>query len=173
MASKSDFTPVEWKKLVQAPLLAGFAVSAADPSGFIGLLQEAFAATRSLSEARAQSGDSLVRAVAEELSTSTGRAEAREGVRTIVWGAQLEEVKRRSLDALREAGGLVDAKGAEHARPFKEWLLHISRLVAEAGLEDTFLGFGGIRMSEKEKATLREISQMLGLDAEAPPPASA
>lgn len=165
MASKSDFAPVEWKKLMRAPLLAGFAVSAADPSGFIGLLQEAFAAAHSLSDARTLPGDSLVRAVAEELTTSTGRAEAREGVRTLAQGAPLEEIKRRALDALQEAAALVDAKAPEHARPFKEWLLHISRVVAEAGLEDTFLGFGGIRMSDKEKATLLEISQMLGLGA--------
>jgi hypothetical protein len=171
MASKSDFAPVEWKKLVQAPLLAGFAVSAADPSGFIGLLQEAFAAGRSLSDAKTQAGDALVRAVAGELMTSTGRAEAREGVRTVAQGAPLEEIKRRALDALKEAGALLDTKASDDARPFKEWLLQIARVVAEAGLEDTFLGFGGVRMSEKEKATLREISHLLGLDA--PPAASA
>lgn len=170
MASKSDFTPIEWKKLVQAPLLAGFAVSAADPSGFVGLLQEAFAAGRSLSDAKTQSGDALVRAVAEELMTSTGRAEAREGVRTVAQGAPLEEIKKRALDALREAGALLDAKASEDARAFKEWLVQIARVVAEAGLEDTFLGFGGVRMSEKEKATLREIAHLLGL--ETPPVAS-
>jgi hypothetical protein len=43
-------------------------------------------------------------------------------------------------------------------------LLDTARKVAQAGLEDTFLGFGGIRMSEKEKATLVEISQALGLE---------
>jgi hypothetical protein len=171
MANKSDFTPVEWKKLVQAPLLAGFAISAADPSGFIGLLREAFAAARSLSDARAQSGDALIRAVAEELLTSTGRAEAREGVRTVAQGAPLDEIKRRALDAVKEAGALVDAKAGEHARPFKEWLVQIARLVAEAGLEDTFLGFGGVRISEKERATLHDISQALGLDA-APAPSA-
>ena len=48
MVSKNDFSPVEWKKLVQAPLLAGFAVSAADPSSFVGTLQEAFANARQL-----------------------------------------------------------------------------------------------------------------------------
>ncbi len=42
MVDKADFSPVEWKKLIQAPLLAGFAVTAADPSGFVGTLQEAF-----------------------------------------------------------------------------------------------------------------------------------
>jgi len=165
MASKSDFAPSEWKRLVQAPLLAGFAVSAADPSGFIGLLQEGLAAARSLSHARAEAGDELIRTVAEELLTSTGRAEAREGVRTMAQGAPLEEIKIRALAALKEVGASLDAKAGEHARPFKEWLLQTARVVAEAGLEDTFLGFGGIRMSEKEKATLRDLAINLGLPA--------
>ncbi|QGM97230.1 hypothetical protein [Methylocystis parvus] len=168
MATMFGFAPAEWKKVVQSPLLAGFAVSAADPSGFIGLLQEAFAAARSLSEARAQAGDALIRAVAEELLTSTGRAEAREGVRTIAQGASLDDIKRGALDAMKEVGAIVDSKAGEHARPFKEWLAQVARMVAEAGLEDTFLGFGGIRMSEKERAALHEISQALGIEAAAP-----
>ncbi len=164
MASKSDFTPVEWRKLVQSPLLAGYAVSAADPSGFIGLLQEAFAAARMVSQAHAEAGDALIKSVADELQTSGGRADAREGVRTIVQGASLEEIKHRALDSLKQVAAVLDARAGEHAAPFKSWLLAIASKVAEAGLEDTFLGFGGIRMSEKEKATLAEISHALGLD---------
>jgi hypothetical protein len=164
MSEKSDFSPVEWRRLTQAPLIAGYAVSAADPSGFIGLLQEAFAAARALSDARAMPGDALIKSVADELLTAHGRAEAREGVRTIVQGAGLDEIKTRALDALREVGALLDARAGEHAAPFKSWLLDTARKVAQAGLEDTFLGFGGIRMSEKEKATLVEISQALGLE---------
>lgn len=169
MASKSDFAPMEWKKLVQAPLLAGFAVSAADPSGFVGLLQEAFATARSLSEAR-KGGDVFIRAVAGELLSSGGRADAREGVRSIVQGAGLDEIKGRALEALRETADILDAKATDEAQPFKAWLLHIAQMVAEAGREDTFLGFGGLRMSEKEKATLHELSAILGVEA---PPAAA
>ena len=33
MATKANFTPDEWKSLLQSPLLVGIAVSAADPSG--------------------------------------------------------------------------------------------------------------------------------------------
>jgi hypothetical protein len=168
MASKSSFSPLEWKRLVQAPLLAGYAVSAADPSGFAGLLQEAFAAARSLSQARREPGDELIKEVAEALLTSSGRSDAREGVRTIVQGAALEEIKQRALDALKEIGQILDAKAGEHATPFKQWLMSIARMVAEAGLEDTFLGFGGIRMSEKEKSTLAEIAALLGLEAPEP-----
>ncbi len=169
MADKTDFAPVEWRKVIQAPLLAGYAVSAADPSGFVGLLQEAFAAARAVSEARAAAGDELIRKVCEALGGSSGRAEAREGVRSIIQGAGLEEIKQRALDGLRETASIVDAGAGEHAAPFKSWLLDVARQVAEAGLEDTFLGFGGIRMSEKEKATLHEISEALGLPAQETP----
>jgi hypothetical protein len=168
MAIVTDYSPVEWKRLVQAPLLVGYAVSAADPSGFIGLLQEAFAAARMLSAAQAEAGDALIKAVAESLLTSGGRADAREGVRTVTQGAGLDEIKRRALEAVRETAVLLDAKAGAHAGPFKAWLMEIARKVAEAGLEGTFLGFGGVRMSDKEKATLDELSAALGL---APPAA--
>ena len=66
MVSKNDFSPVEWKKLVQAPLLAGFAVSAADPTSFVGALQEAFANANQLAEAKSGASGELVKSIAEE-----------------------------------------------------------------------------------------------------------
>ena len=41
MASKQDFTPEEWNKILQSPMLVGIAVSMADPSGLWGALKEA------------------------------------------------------------------------------------------------------------------------------------
>jgi hypothetical protein len=169
MAEKQDFAPVEWRKVIQSPLLAGYAVSAADPSGFIGLLQEAFAALGMVAAGRAQTGEQLIRHVCDALGSSSGRAEAREGVRSIIQGAGLDEIKQRALAGLEEVAAILDAKAGAHALPFKSWLMAVARQVAEAGLEDTFLGFGGIRMSEKEKATLHEIAAALGL----PEPAAA
>ena len=40
MADKSNFTPDEWKLLLESVTMAGVAVSAADPSGLWGLLKE-------------------------------------------------------------------------------------------------------------------------------------
>jgi hypothetical protein len=42
MADKSNFTPDEWKLLLESVTMAGIAVSAADPSGLWGLLKESF-----------------------------------------------------------------------------------------------------------------------------------
>ena len=46
MATKANFTPDEWKTLLQSPLIAGIAVSAADPSGLFGMLKESMASAR-------------------------------------------------------------------------------------------------------------------------------
>ena len=46
---------------------------------------------------------------------------------------------------------------------FKTWLRDISHKVAEAAVDGSFLGFGGVRVSEAERATLRDISKALGI----------
>ena len=43
MTDKTDFTPEEWKLLLESVMMAGIAVSAAEPSGLWGLLKESFA----------------------------------------------------------------------------------------------------------------------------------
>ena len=49
MANRNDFTPEEWTKVLESIMVAGIAVSAADPSGLWGTLKEALqAAWRSL-----------------------------------------------------------------------------------------------------------------------------
>ena len=40
MVTKSDFTPDEWKQLLESVMMAGIAVTAADPSGLWGTLKE-------------------------------------------------------------------------------------------------------------------------------------
>jgi len=40
MADKSSFTPDEWKVVLSSPMLAGLAVTLAEPSGLWGMLKE-------------------------------------------------------------------------------------------------------------------------------------
>ena len=75
------------------------------------------------------------------------------------------EIKDKCVDTLRQAGALVDAKAPGDAAAFKGWLRQISQHVAEAAKEGGFLGFGGVRVSDAEKATLTEISTALKLPA--------
>jgi hypothetical protein len=69
-------------------------------------------------------------------------------------GAKREEIKQRAIDALRSAAAIVDQKAPSDAAAYKAWLVHLANNVAEASSEGGFLGFGGVTVSEAEKATL-------------------
>ncbi len=164
MAKKTDFSPEQWSAILQAPLLAGFAISAADPSGLIGTLQEGMASAKALASAKSDpAADELVRAVVDDLMTPEGRTSAREGVKLLIQGAKMAELKIRALEELRSTAKIVDAVCPLEAKPFKNWLISIANLVAEAGTEGGVLGFGGEKVSDLERATLVEISNALGI----------
>jgi hypothetical protein len=76
--------------------------------------------------------------------------------------AEPAECVQRSLASLQEVSAIVDAKAPDEAAAFKTWLREISQKVAEAAVEGSFLGFGGVRVSDAETATLRDISKALG-----------
>jgi hypothetical protein len=60
---------------------------------------------------------------------------------------------------------ILDTKAPGDAKAFKAWLQDISQKVADASVEGTFLGFGGVRVSDSEKATLADIAKSLGTTA--------
>ena len=55
MAEKSTFTPDEWKTLLESVMAPGLAITAAEPSGLWGLLQESFASGNMLAKTKMQS----------------------------------------------------------------------------------------------------------------------
>ena len=142
MATKADFTPDEWKLLLQSPLVAGVAISAADPSGLIGMMKESMASARALIQAKTDpNADALVKAVASEFETSDGRGLAQDGVKTAISGAKASaDIVSQALAALKATSALLDAKGGPDAAPFKTWLAGVAKAVAEAAPEGGFLG---------------------------------
>ena len=169
MATKADFTPDEWKLLLQSPIVAGVAISAADPSGLIGLMKESMASARALIQAETDpNADALVKAVATDFETSAGRGLAQDGVKAAISGAKAPaDIVSKALDSLKAASVLLDAKGGPDAAPFKAWLAGVAKSVAEAAPEGGFLGFGGTQVSEAEKATVAHIAEALGVPAPA------
>jgi hypothetical protein len=163
MAGKANFTPEEWARVVASPLVAGMAITAADPSGLWGLLKEALASGRSLLDAKQNASVSpLAKAVADDIVTPETRNAARDRMQAQFKGAQLSEIKGKAIEELRAVAALVDAKAAEDAASFKAWLQQVAQKAAEAGNEGGFMGFGGVAVSDAEKATLAEISTALG-----------
>lgn len=162
MADKSSFTPDEWKLVLEGVMMASVAVTAAEPSGLLGLLKESVAAGSSLAAAKTDAGSNgLIKAVVADFETSEGRSLARAGLKEKVAGGETADIKAKCLDVLRQVAVLVDAKAPEDAAAFKGWLRQISQRVAEAANEGGFLGIGGVQVSEAEKATLTEIGAAL------------
>ena len=166
MANKASFTPEEWKQLLESPMLASIAVTAAESSGLWGMLKESFAAGGRLAAVKSDAGaNELIEAVVTEFESGEGRGAARDGLQARLSGSKPGETKDKAVQGLRQVAALLDAKAPNDAAAFKSWLQSIGRHVAEAAKEGGFLGFGGVQVSDAEKATLDEISSALNLRA--------
>src|SRR5436309_16118483 len=111
MADKSSFTTEEWTLLLESPMLAGMAITAADPSGLWGRLKESFASGSALAKAMADPGSNpLVKALATDFSTSQARSAARDGLKAKLTNSQPADVKTKSIEALRQVSQVLAAK---------------------------------------------------------------
>ena len=115
-----------------------------------------------LVEARQNSqANSLVKSVAEDFATAEGRTAVRTALQSRFTGGKPEGLKDAALAELRAISSILDAKAPEDAAAFKAWLQEVAQKAAESGKEGGFLGFGGVAVSELEKATLAEIAVAL------------
>lgn len=166
MMDRWGFTESEWSQLVDSPMLAAIAVTAAEPSGIVGLLKESLAVGEALAAAGSEpAGNALVRAVAEVYATPAGRGGAAEALRRHMQESAATDVKANAIAALAAVAVLVDRKAAADAPAFKAWLHSIGEKVALAAREGGFLGLAGVTLSAAERAALAEIGRALGLDA--------
>jgi hypothetical protein len=158
MANKQSFTPEEWTKILVGTMLAGMAVSAADPSELWGLIREGSASSSAMAAAKSDTrSNELVKAVVADFETPEGRSTVRDALRERFAGAKPADVVQGSLEILREISTVLAAKAPGDAPAFKAWLNDISRKVAEASPE-----LGGVQVSDAEEAMLAEISKALG-----------
>ena len=162
MIDKSSFSADEWSMIGSSPFLAGAAVTLAEPSGLWGTLKEGMASASALMESKKDAGAaSLIKAIVAEIEGSDGRSIAREAIKKQLTAKTPAELKSQAIAGLSSVAQIVDAKAASDAAAFKAWLSTIAQRVAEASKEGGFLGFGGVPVSESEKATLQEISVAL------------
>jgi hypothetical protein len=162
MANKTSFTPDEWSRLVGSVMVAGMAVTASDPSGLWGLMKEGLSGGWALLEARKDpQANELVKAVASDFATPQTRDATRDALQSRFSVKDISEIKVRAIEELRAVSSLLDAKAPADAPAFKDWLRDIAQTAAEAANEGGFLGFGGVPVSDAEKATLAEIAAAL------------
>jgi hypothetical protein len=162
MATKANFTPDEWKTILGSPMLAGMAVTLAEPSGLWGLMQEGMASGYAVLEAKRDAGATeLAKALVADIETSEGRSIAHDSVKAQLTGKSPAELKQQVIASLTRVGQVLDTKAPADAAAFKAWLEHVAEKVAEAASEGGFLGFGGITVTDAEKASITDVGRAL------------
>jgi hypothetical protein len=155
MTTRVDFTDEEWQRLSRAPLVAGMAISFADPGGPIEAVKETNAALRTVLQA-AESGDhgDFVQGVATDVAEQARhRHNPMAGFKPR--GA---DARDEILEELRKVEALLVAKTTpEEADQFREWLKQAAQSTARAAKEGGFLGFNAERVSENEQQMLETL----------------
>jgi hypothetical protein len=163
MTSRADFTEEEWARLGRAPLVAGMAISVADPGGPIETIKESSAALKTVVEAAQEGGyGEFVQDLAQDVAA---RARRRENPMA---GFKPDRRNPRAeiLEELRGVNALLLAKATpEEVQQFREWLKAASQRAALAAKEGGFLGIGGELVSEREQQMLDTLADIF----EAPP----
>ncbi len=150
MTKKADFNAEEWSTLVEAPLLSGMRVIAADRGG---TLRESVAMGKVYAQARQQHGQSEL---LDDLVVSPPGVD-QERVRAA------GDLGQTSTERLREAIAILEQKASpEEAEAYKRFVMDMAEAAAKAHKEGGFIGIGGKQVSESEQAALDELATTLG-----------
>jgi hypothetical protein len=158
MTTKADFTDEEWARLERAPIVAGMAITIADPGGPIEISKETVATLRAATVPPSQ--QELLAAVALDIQAVIQQKQnpARNFKPTSAPTAGTE-----ILDELRAADAIVAEKATpEETEAFRAWLIATAQAAADAAKEGGFMGFGAEQISKGEQAMLDQLRGALG-----------
>jgi hypothetical protein len=161
MTTKADFTEEEWATLVRSPMVAGAAITIADPGGPIEVVKETSAVLKFAVASADEQRDDLVGEIAREMRAL---AEQRKN--------PMADFKPRGamagkeiVDEISRANEIVSAKGTpEEAEAFRQWIMECAQRAADAAKEGGFMGFHAERVSQGEKDMLAQLSSALGVN---------
>jgi hypothetical protein len=160
MTTKADFSEDEWATLVRSPMVAGAAITLADPGGPIEVLRETSAVLKVATSTSSEQRDDLVGELAREVR---GLAEQRKNPlgdfkpRGALAGKQI-------VDEISRADAIVSAKTSpEEADAFRAWIMECAQSAADAAKEGGFMGFRAERVSQGEKDMLAQLRSALGV----------
>jgi len=161
MTSRADFTDEDWDRLGRAPLVAGLAITLADPGGPFEALKESRAVLTTLLDTARDGGyGAFVQSLARDVAA---KAQRRENPL-----AGFTPDRRKALDAILEELRAVYALLVEKAEPddvdeYREWMRVASQKAALAAKEGGFLGFGGKLVSDREQEMLETLGEIFGV----------
>lgn len=153
MTTKSAFTEDEWSRVMRAPLVAGLAISLADPGGPIEAAKESMATLKSATSP--PSREQLLAEVALEIQAMAQQHHnPLSGFKPTKDGNPGEAV----LEELQAVQGIVAAKATpDETAAFGRWLVAAAQASADAAKDGGFMGFGAHQVSEREQAMLDRV----------------
>jgi hypothetical protein len=158
MTNEADFTQDEWAQLRRAPMLAGMAISLADPGGPIELTKETMASLKAASSP--PSNEELVTAISHDILAMAQAKQNPMGDYSIDKGAQ---AGLQILDDLRSASALVSERATpEEGRAFRDWMIAAAQAAADAAKEGGFMGFGAELVSQGERDMMARVAEAVG-----------
>lgn len=159
MTKKADYSEDEWATLRRAPMVAGMAITLADPGGPIEATKEIMATLKAITSPG--SDEELVVALSQDAMALAQQHHNLMGdfkPRGAMAGQQV-------LDELRRANDIVGAKATPgEVAAFRAWLMEAAKAAAEAAKEGGFMGFGAELVSQGERDMLEQLGKILGVD---------
>ena len=153
MTTKNDFDEQEWARIVRAPLMAGMAITMADPGGPIEAAKESMASIKAATNP--PSRQQLLAEVALDLQAmAQQRHNPLKGFKPEGDRPPGEQV----VDELRSVRELVAAKAdADETAAFGQWLVQSAQAAADAAKEGGFMGFGAEQVSLRETDMIERV----------------
>jgi hypothetical protein len=159
VTTKDAFTDEEWVRIRRAPMVAGMAISLADPGGPIELSKETMASFRSATLPPSQ--EELLAAIALDVQALVQQKQSPMGD---FKPSHTANAGQEILDELSAVTQIVSAKATEEETgAFRGWLATTAQAAADAAKEGGFMGFGAERVSQGESDMLDRVRSAVGL----------
>ena len=168
-----NFSEDELQLLATLPQSIGSAVAFAGRSGLFGTGKEMLASGEALMAGlRDYPHNALIQAIVPEPAAADTQAELAQARKTREWAmarlrakgiTSAEKMTAQTLEDAREVARLLNDKlDPGTAAEYRAWVLDVAEKVAMASTEGGFMGFGGTRLSDAEKALVAAIRSALG-----------
>ena len=159
MTSKDVFSEEEWVRIRRAPLVAGMAISIADPGGPIEMTKETMASLKAASSP--PSNEELLIAVSQDIMAMGQQKQ------NPIGGFKVQNAAlagKEILDELSAANDIVTAKATpDEATGYRRWLVAVAQAAADSAKEGGFMGFGAEQVSQGERTMIDQLEATLGV----------
>jgi hypothetical protein len=153
VTTKSDFAQDEWPRILRAPMVAGLAISLADPGGPIEATKETIATLKIATNP--PSHEQLLSEVALEIQAM---AQQRQNPLSGYKPTRDRSPGEQVLEELTAVKAIVAAKATpDETAAFGRWLVAVAQAAADAAKDGGFMGFGAQQVSEREQAMLDRV----------------